>query len=57
MHFLCIPFLDWKPLPDELTITRAPQNLTVAAGQSAVMECIAEGNVTPVVSWSRQGIH
>ncbi|XP_040270213.1 immunoglobulin superfamily DCC subclass member 4-like isoform X1 [Bufo bufo] len=45
---------DWKPLPDELTIIRAPQNLTVAVGQSAVMECIAEGNVTPVVSWSRQ---
>ncbi|XP_056427703.1 immunoglobulin superfamily DCC subclass member 4 isoform X3 [Hyla sarda] len=45
---------DWKPLPDKLTMVRAPQNLTVAMGQSAVMECIAEGNVTPVVSWSRQ---
>ncbi|XP_077119425.1 immunoglobulin superfamily DCC subclass member 4 [Ranitomeya variabilis] len=45
---------DWKPLPDELTIVRAPQNLTVAVGQSAVMECIAEGDVTPVISWSRQ---
>ncbi|XP_072004768.1 immunoglobulin superfamily DCC subclass member 4-like isoform X2 [Engystomops pustulosus] len=45
---------DWKPLPDELTIVRAPQNLTVAVGESAVMECIAEGNVTPVISWYRQ---
>ncbi|KAG9489034.1 hypothetical protein GDO78_005176 [Eleutherodactylus coqui] len=45
---------DWKPLPDELTIIRAPQNLTVAVGQSAVMECIAEGNVTPAISWYRQ---
>ncbi|XP_075714410.1 immunoglobulin superfamily DCC subclass member 4-like [Rhinoderma darwinii] len=45
---------EWKRLPEELAIIRAPQNLTVAVGQSAVMECIAEGNLTPVVSWSRQ---
>ncbi|XP_075063727.1 immunoglobulin superfamily DCC subclass member 4 isoform X2 [Mixophyes fleayi] len=45
---------DGKPLPDELTVIRAPQNLTVEVGQSAVMECMVEGNVTPLISWSRQ---
>ncbi|MEE6522322.1 hypothetical protein FKM82_020812 [Ascaphus truei] len=41
-------------LAEELAITRAPQNLTVEAGQSAVMECRAEGDVAPLVSWIRQ---
>ncbi|OCT89824.1 immunoglobulin superfamily DCC subclass member 4 isoform X2 [Xenopus laevis] len=41
-------------LPEELTITRAPQNLTVEEGQSAVMECMAKGNIEPLISWIRQ---
>ncbi|KAM8973955.1 immunoglobulin superfamily DCC subclass member 4 [Pelodytes ibericus] len=45
---------DLDHLTEELTITRAPQNLTVEAGQSAVMECTAEADVTPLVSWTRQ---
>lgn len=45
---------DPKPFPDELTITRTPQNLTMEEGQSAVMECSAEGNGMPVFSWVRQ---
>ncbi|XP_072258721.1 immunoglobulin superfamily DCC subclass member 4 isoform X1 [Pyxicephalus adspersus] len=45
---------DLKPFHDELTITRSPQNLTMVAGQSAVMECSAEGKEMPVFSWFRQ---
>ncbi|KAM4676518.1 immunoglobulin superfamily DCC subclass member 4 isoform 2-T2 [Discoglossus pictus] len=42
-----------ETLTEELTIIRAPQNLTVEMGQKAVMECRAEGDVTPLVSWMR----
>lgn len=49
------PYTDPKPFTDELTITRIPQNLTMEEGQSAVMECSAEGNGMPVFSWVRQG--
>ncbi|XP_053319119.1 immunoglobulin superfamily DCC subclass member 4 isoform X3 [Spea bombifrons] len=45
---------DLENLTKELTISRAPRNLTVEAGQSAVMECTYEGDVSPLVSWTRQ---
>ncbi|XP_063781671.1 immunoglobulin superfamily DCC subclass member 4 isoform X2 [Pseudophryne corroboree] len=45
---------DWKPLSAELSVITAPQNLTVGMGQTAVMECLVEGDVTPLISWSRQ---
>ncbi|KAM5170274.1 immunoglobulin superfamily DCC subclass member 4 [Mantella aurantiaca] len=45
---------DLKPFSEELKITRTPQNITMEVGQTAVMECSAEGNGMPVVSWLRQ---
>ncbi|CAH2274440.1 immunoglobulin superfamily DCC subclass member 4 isoform X1 [Pelobates cultripes] len=39
---------------EELTITLPPQNVTVEVGQSAVMECSAEGSGTALISWIRQ---
>ncbi|KAM4749049.1 immunoglobulin superfamily DCC subclass member 4 [Rhinophrynus dorsalis] len=44
----------FEHLSEDLTINRAPQNLTVEEGQSAVMECRAWGDVEPLVSWIRQ---
>eukprot|EP00079_Xenopus_tropicalis_P015270 XP_004912739.1 PREDICTED: immunoglobulin superfamily DCC subclass member 4 isoform X1 [Xenopus tropicalis] len=41
-------------LAEELTITRAPQNITVEEGHSAIMECMAKGNIVPLVSWIRE---
>uniref|UniRef100_A0A8C5PAG5 Immunoglobulin superfamily DCC subclass member 4 n=1 Tax=Leptobrachium leishanense TaxID=445787 RepID=A0A8C5PAG5_9ANUR len=41
-------------LAQELSISLAPRNLTVEAGQNAVMECSTRGGGTPVVSWVRQ---
>lgn len=32
-----------------------PQNATVVLGHPAVMECMAQGQPKPLVSWSRQG--
>ncbi|XP_053574515.1 immunoglobulin superfamily DCC subclass member 4 isoform X2 [Bombina bombina] len=43
-----------EPLADDLIITRTPHNLTVEIGQKALMECKAEGDVDPLVSWIRQ---
>ncbi|KAG8440765.1 hypothetical protein GDO86_006487 [Hymenochirus boettgeri] len=39
---------------EELKITKAPQNLTVEVGESAILECVAEGSTIPLVSWIRQ---
>jgi len=35
------------------TITEAPVNMTVVAGDSVRFECIATGAPSPSVSWSR----
>lgn len=34
-------------------IIAGPQNLTVAAHGSALLECVAVGNPRPLISWSR----
>lgn len=36
-------------------IVEPPRNTTVMLGRPAVMECMAEGQPKPLVSWSRQG--
>uniref|UniRef100_A0A3B4ZKX6 Immunoglobulin superfamily DCC subclass member 4-like n=1 Tax=Stegastes partitus TaxID=144197 RepID=A0A3B4ZKX6_9TELE len=36
-------------------IVAPPQNATVVLGHPAVMECMAQGQPKPLVSWSRQG--
>uniref|UniRef100_A0A8B9NSB7 Immunoglobulin superfamily DCC subclass member 4 n=1 Tax=Apteryx owenii TaxID=8824 RepID=A0A8B9NSB7_APTOW len=38
----------------DVTIVAAPENTTVVAGESAVMECMASADPTPFVSWIRQ---
>nr|XP_033776017.1 immunoglobulin superfamily DCC subclass member 4 isoform X6 [Geotrypetes seraphini] len=43
-----------QPITEEVTITTAPQNTTVVAGQSAVLECMAAANPSPRISWMRQ---
>ncbi|XP_029442655.1 immunoglobulin superfamily DCC subclass member 4-like [Rhinatrema bivittatum] len=43
-----------QPVTKDVTIVAAPQNTTVVAGQSAVLECVAAANPTPLVSWIRQ---
>ncbi|KAM9311941.1 immunoglobulin superfamily DCC subclass member 4 [Gastrophryne carolinensis] len=45
---------DEKSFPEEVTFTRTPQNLTVEMGQTAIMECSAEGDGRPLISWIRQ---
>ncbi|XP_059570531.1 immunoglobulin superfamily DCC subclass member 4 isoform X1 [Alligator mississippiensis] len=42
------------PFPADVTIIAAPENTTVVAGESAVMECMASADPTPFVSWIRQ---
>ncbi|XP_051234454.1 immunoglobulin superfamily DCC subclass member 4 isoform X5 [Dicentrarchus labrax] len=37
-----------------VVIVAPPQNATVVLGRSAVMECMAQGQPKPLVSWSRQ---
>nr|XP_046232193.1 immunoglobulin superfamily DCC subclass member 4 isoform X2 [Scatophagus argus] len=37
-----------------VTIIAPPQNATVVLGRPAVMECMAQGQPKPLVSWSRQ---
>ncbi|CAL1604246.1 unnamed protein product [Knipowitschia caucasica] len=39
---------------NSVVIVTAPQNATVALGHTAVMECMAQGQPKPLVSWSRQ---
>ncbi|NWY01492.1 IGDC4 protein, partial [Nothoprocta ornata] len=38
----------------DVTIVAAPENTTVVAGESAVLECMASAKPTPFVSWIRQ---
>ncbi|XP_036440015.1 immunoglobulin superfamily DCC subclass member 4 isoform X2 [Colossoma macropomum] len=38
----------------DVVITAPPQDLTVVLGQPAVLECMAQGQPKPFVSWSRQ---
>uniref|UniRef100_A0A3B4TLB8 Immunoglobulin superfamily DCC subclass member 4 n=1 Tax=Seriola dumerili TaxID=41447 RepID=A0A3B4TLB8_SERDU len=38
-----------------VVIVAPPQNATVVLGGPAVMECMAQGQPKPLVSWSRQG--
>ncbi|KAK5873705.1 hypothetical protein PBY51_018721 [Eleginops maclovinus] len=37
-----------------VAIVAPPQNATVVLGRPAVMECMAQGQLKPLVSWSRQ---
>uniref|UniRef100_A0A8C1TBL7 Immunoglobulin superfamily, DCC subclass, member 4 n=1 Tax=Cyprinus carpio TaxID=7962 RepID=A0A8C1TBL7_CYPCA len=39
----------------EVVIVAPPRNSTVVMGRPAVMECMAQGEPKPFVSWSRQG--
>ncbi|XP_068178194.1 immunoglobulin superfamily DCC subclass member 4 [Antennarius striatus] len=39
---------------NKVTIVAPPQNATVMLGRPAVMECMAQGQPKPLVSWSRQ---
>ena len=38
-----------------VAIVAPPQNASVVLGRPAVMECMAQGQPKPLVSWSRQG--
>lgn len=40
---------------NRVAIVAPPQNATVVLGRPAVMECMAQGQPKPLVSWSRQG--
>lgn len=40
---------------NKVLIVAPPRNTTVMLGRPAVMECMAEGQPKPLVSWSRQG--
>ncbi|KAM4744305.1 immunoglobulin superfamily DCC subclass member 4 isoform 2-T2 [Anableps anableps] len=40
--------------PSPVVIVVPPQNATVVLGHPAVMECMAQGQPKPLVSWSRQ---
>lgn len=40
---------------NRVTIVAPPQNATVMLGRPSVMECMAQGQPKPLVSWSRQG--
>lgn len=44
-----------QPAGGDVTIIAAPENTTVVAGESVVMECMAAADPTPFVSWIRQG--
>lgn len=46
-----------QPAGGDVTILAAPENTTVVAGESVVMECMAAADPTPFVSWIRQGEH
>lgn len=40
---------------NRVVIVAPPQNASVVLGHPAVMECMAQGQPKPLVSWSRQG--
>ncbi|XP_066557349.1 immunoglobulin superfamily DCC subclass member 4 isoform X2 [Amia ocellicauda] len=42
------------PSMEEVVILVSPRNTTVVSGQTAVMECMAQAEPTPFVSWIRQ---
>ncbi|XP_036399807.1 LOW QUALITY PROTEIN: immunoglobulin superfamily DCC subclass member 4 [Megalops cyprinoides] len=42
-----------RPVPGEVVIVAPPRNTTVISGRPAVMECMAQGQPKPLVSWSR----
>ncbi|XP_062998506.1 immunoglobulin superfamily DCC subclass member 4 isoform X2 [Elgaria multicarinata webbii] len=42
------------PVTEDVSIVAAPENATVVAGESAVMECMASATPTPFVSWIRE---
>lgn len=46
-----------QPAGGDVTIIAAPENTTVVAGESVVLECMAAADPTPFVSWIRQGEH
>ncbi|XP_064014023.1 immunoglobulin superfamily DCC subclass member 4 isoform X1 [Pogoniulus pusillus] len=43
-----------QPSGGDVTIIAAPENTTVVAGESVVLECMAAADPTPFVSWIRQ---
>lgn len=53
--FLLFLALGSQPAGGDVTIIAAPENTTVVAGESVVMECMAAADPTPFVSWIRQG--
>uniref|UniRef100_UPI00398E8476 immunoglobulin superfamily DCC subclass member 4 isoform X2 n=1 Tax=Pristiophorus japonicus TaxID=55135 RepID=UPI00398E8476 len=44
----------FKSIPADVVIIARPKNVTVIAGQTAIMECMAYADPTPFVSWIRQ---
>ncbi|XP_015282622.1 PREDICTED: immunoglobulin superfamily DCC subclass member 4 [Gekko japonicus] len=42
------------PTTGDVAIAAAPENTTVAVGESAVLECMAAADPTPFVSWIRE---
>uniref|UniRef100_A0A8C3D843 Immunoglobulin superfamily DCC subclass member 4 n=1 Tax=Corvus moneduloides TaxID=1196302 RepID=A0A8C3D843_CORMO len=49
-----VRFSSSQPAGGDVTIVAAPENTTVVAGESVVMECMAAADPTPFVSWIRQ---
>ncbi|KAJ8340724.1 hypothetical protein SKAU_G00353570 [Synaphobranchus kaupii] len=45
---------DPRPALEEVVIVVPPRNTTVLSGRPAVLECMAQGQPKPLVSWSRQ---
>lgn len=56
---LCFLFLSFfkgaAQTLDNVVIVAPPQNATVVLGRPTVMECMAQGQPKPLVSWSRRG--
>jgi len=53
-HSLCLTCVGLSQ-ESEVVIVAPPRNSTVVMGRPAVMECMAQGEPKPFVSWSRQG--